>query len=94
MAAFFCIDLQRYHQNLINPGQLMYTTTSVLNINLSGIITSTLFIVLIIMFILLEASDFPSKVKAALGDSTQTLEHFKDISRSVQSYLLLKPLLA
>ncbi len=80
-------------KNLINPGQLMYTTTSVLN-SLSGIITSTLLIVLIIMFILLEASDFPSKVKAALGDSTQTLEHFKDISRSVQSYLLLKTLIS
>ncbi|MEN9464927.1 MAG: hypothetical protein RL217_1108 [Pseudomonadota bacterium] len=79
-------------KNLINPSQLMHTTTSVLY-SLSDIMSNTLLIVLIIMFILLEASDFPSKLKAALGDNTQTLVHFKDISRSVQSYLMLKTLI-
>lgn len=79
-------------KELLNSSELMATTTSLLY-SLRDIISNTLLIVLIIMFILLEASDFPSKVKHALGDSTQTLVHFKDISRSVQSYLLLKTLI-
>jgi AI-2 transport protein TqsA len=73
----------------INPGQVMGAATSLLN-SLRGLLTSTLLIMLIIMFILLEASGFPDKVKRAFGNGTAALEHFRGINRSIQRYLLIK----
>jgi len=77
----------------INPGQVMRMVAGVLN-SLRGMLTSTLLILLIIMFILLEASGFPEKLKRAFGKTTRVLEHFRTISYSVQYYLRLKTLVS
>lgn len=77
----------------INPGKVMSTATGLLN-SLRGLLTSTLLILLIIMFILLEASGFPEKLKRAFGDTTQALEHFRGINHSIQRYLVLKTIIS
>lgn len=83
-------DLVRQY---VNPGQIMRMAAGVLN-SLRGMLTSTLLILLIIMFILMEASGFPEKLKRAFGNTTRALEHFKTISHSVQFYLRLKTLVS
>ena len=73
----------------VNPGQVMGAATSVLT-SVRGLLTSTLLILLIIMFVLLEASGFPDKVKRAFGSETRALNHFRGINHSIQRYLVLK----
>lgn len=77
----------------INPGKVMATATGLLN-SLRGLLTSTLLILLIIMFILLEVSGFPEKLKRAFGETTQAVEHFRGINRSIQRYLVLKTIIS
>lgn len=77
----------------INPGQIMRMVAGALN-SLRGMLTSTLLILLIIMFILLESSGFPEKLKRAFGNTTRALEHFRTISHSVQFYLRLKTIIS
>jgi AI-2 transport protein TqsA len=47
-----------------------------------------------VIFILLEASDFPEKLKRALGSKTQAFDYFQSFSDSVQRYLLIKTLVS
>ena len=77
----------------VNPGQIMRMVAGVLN-SLRGMLTSTLLILLVIMFILLEASSFPEKLKRAFGETTRALEHFRTISDSIQFYLRLKTIIS
>lgn len=77
----------------VNPGQVMRMVAGVLN-SLRGMLTSTLLILLVIMFILLEASSFPVKLKRAFGETTHALDHFRTISNSIQFYLRLKTLIS
>lgn len=77
----------------MNPGQVMRMVAGVLN-SLRGMLTSTMLILLIIMFILLEASSFPEKLKRAFGNTTRALEHFQSIGYSIQYYLRLKTIIS
>jgi AI-2 transport protein TqsA len=61
---------------------------------LGGVLTNTFLILFSVIFILLEASDFPEKLKRALGSKTLALEHFQKFSDSVQRYLLIKTLVS
>lgn len=80
-------------RDLISPGKLMAAATSLLN-SVRGLLTSTLLILLIIMFILMEVSGFPEKVKRTFGETTKALEHFQGINLSIQRYLLLKTIIS
>ncbi|MFY9180577.1 MAG: AI-2E family transporter [Venatoribacter sp.] len=80
-------------RQLFNSGQIMSTATAILN-SVRGMLTNTLLILLIIMFILLEASGFPNKLRRAFGEQTQMLSHFKGVSKGVQFYLMLKTIIS
>ncbi|WP_430460618.1 AI-2E family transporter [Thalassolituus sp. LLYu03] len=77
----------------VNPGVVMKTVASVFN-GLGGVLTNTFLILFTVVFILLEASGFPQKVKRAFGEDTQAFEHFGRFSRSVQQYLMIKTLVS
>jgi predicted PurR-regulated permease PerM len=55
-----------------------------------GVLTNTFLILLTVVFILLEASGFPTKLRAALNDPENTLPRFNEISNNVKSYLSIK----
>jgi predicted PurR-regulated permease PerM len=61
---------------------------------LGGVLTNAFLILFSVVFILLEASDFPDKVRRALGSKTLALDHFQSFSDSVQRYLLIKTLVS
>ena len=61
---------------------------------LGAALTNAFLIVLTVIFILFEASDFPAKVRAALGDRAGVLETFRRFSASLQDYLRIKTLVS
>lgn len=57
---------------------------------LGGLLTNSFIILFTVIFMLLEASGFPTKLRAALGVSDVSLAHFNRISRGITSYLIIK----
>jgi predicted PurR-regulated permease PerM len=79
--------------NYIDPGAAMKMVANIFS-GLGGVLTNTFLILFSVIFILLEASDFPDKVRRALGSKTLALDHFQSFSDSVQRYLLIKTLVS
>jgi predicted PurR-regulated permease PerM len=77
----------------IDPGAAMKMVAKVFS-GLGGVLTNTFLILFSVIFILLEASGLPDKVRRALGNKTLALDHFKYFSDSVQRYLLIKTLVS
>jgi AI-2 transport protein TqsA len=79
--------------NYIDPGAAMKMVAKVFS-GLGSVLTNTFLILFSVIFILLEASDFPEKLKRALGSKTQALDYYQSFSDSVQRYLLIKTLVS
>jgi AI-2 transport protein TqsA len=79
--------------NYIDPGAVMKMVAKVFS-GLGSVLTNTFLILFSVIFILLEASDFPAKLKRALGSKTQALDYYQSFSDSVQRYLLIKTLVS
>jgi AI-2 transport protein TqsA len=79
--------------NYIDPGAVMKMVAKVFS-GLGSVLTNTFLILFSVIFILLEASDFPEKLKRALGSKTQALDYYQSFSDSVQRYLLIKTLVS
>lgn len=77
----------------IDPGAAMKMVAQVFS-GLGGVLTNTFLILFSVVFILFEASDFPDKVRRALGSKTLAIDHFQNFSDSVQRYLLIKTLVS
>ena len=54
--------------DVVNPGQIMQLVGRMVS-GLGGLVTNSFLIALTVIFILLEASSFPAKLRAAFGDS-------------------------
>lgn len=78
---------------VVNPKVVMQMMASAFN-SLGGVLTNVFLILFMVIFILLEASGFPDKVKRAFGTETRALFHFDAFTHTVQKYLLLKTLLS
>lgn len=74
-----------------NPGSIMKLAANTFS-ELSGVLTNTFMILLIVIFILLEVTEFPSKLRAALADPGRSLTGFDKIGKSVDRYLAIKTL--
>jgi predicted PurR-regulated permease PerM len=59
---------------------------------LSGLLSNILFILLTVIFILLEASGFPQKLRAAVKDPEESLGRLSTFTESVNRYLAIKTL--
>jgi len=72
-----------------DPGKLMKLAANMLN-NLFSVLTNTFMIILTFVFILLEATGFPDKLKAMAGNSNVSLQEYEKIIKGVNRYLGLK----
>jgi predicted PurR-regulated permease PerM len=72
-----------------NPGKLMKLAANMLN-NMFSVLTNTFMIMLTFVFILLEATGFPDKLKAMGVGSEESLREYSDIIKGVNRYLGLK----
>ena len=77
----------------IDPGASMRLVGRMLS-GLGGILTNSFLIILTVIFILLEASSFQQKVRAAFGDPKETFAQFSKITDAVNHYLAIKTLVS
>ncbi|WP_300672961.1 AI-2E family transporter [Desulfoluna sp.] len=75
--------------NVVNPGRMM-TFLGALLTRLGGIFTNTFFIILTVIFILMEASGFSLKLQAALGNDNASHHGFHRIAEGIRHYLAIK----
>jgi predicted PurR-regulated permease PerM len=75
--------------DLINPGWAMGLAAGLLNA-LRDVLTNTLLIIFTMIFILLEASNFQTKVEAAFDRSASSLERPRQFLDDLTSYLGIK----
>lgn len=80
-------------REVLNPKAAMGMVAQAFN-SLGGVLTNVFLILFTVIFILLEASGFPAKVKRAFGEDTRALLHFDAFVETVQKYLLIKTLLS
>ncbi len=79
--------------DLINPGWAMGLAATLLNA-VRDIMTNTLLIVFTMIFILLEASSFPTKITAAFGDTADSLDRARRFLDDLGRYLGIKTLVS
>ena len=79
--------------DLINPGWAMGLAATLLNA-VRDIMTNTLLIVFTMIFILLEASSFPTKITAAFGDTADSLDRARQFLDDLGRYLGIKTLVS
>ena len=72
-----------------NPENIMKLVGSTLA-RLSGVLTNAFLILLTVVFILLEASGLPRKLRAATSHPEHSLAQFSQITESVNRYLAIK----
>ena len=72
-----------------DPGKLMKLAANMLN-NLLSVLTNTFMIILTFIFILLEATGFPNKLRAMANGSDASLKEYGKIIKGVNRYLALK----
>ena len=75
--------------DIVNPGQIMQFVGRVVS-GLGGLVTNSLLIALTVVFILLEASSFPAKLRAAFGDAHGAFGRFDEVAANVNRYLAIK----
>jgi predicted PurR-regulated permease PerM len=76
-----------------SPGSIMRFAATLLS-SLGGLITNAFVILLTIVFMLLEASSFPVKLRAVLTDPGSSLGHFSTIAANINRYIALKTLVS
>ncbi len=77
----------------INPGAVMSLTASLLA-GLGSALSNIVLILLTVTFILLEASSFPVKLRAVLGDPQQVFPQFTRFVDDIKRYMVIKTLIS
>ena len=72
-----------------DPGAAMSLVASILN-SLGNVLANAFLILMTVIFILLEASSFPSKLKAVLGGEDSSLVRFEKFLDTVKQYMAIK----
>lgn len=78
-----------FFREQFNPGTLMQMVVNMLT-GLTGVLTNTFLILLTVVFVLLEASGLPLKLRAAMGKPDASLGPYKEFLESVNRYLVIK----
>ena len=80
---------ERFLSDTFAPGSVMRFAGSLLS-SLGGLITNAFVILLTVVFMLLEASSFPVKLRVVLTDPGTSFVHFTTIAENINRYLALK----
>jgi len=74
---------------VFNPSVAMKLVTKMLS-GLGGVLTNGFLILLTVIFILLEASGMPVKIRAVLDDPDSSFSYFETFIRNIQQYMGIK----
>ena len=80
-------------RELFDAGALLSVIGRIVD-GLRGLLTNGVIILLIVVFMLLEASTFPAKLRVAWGEDSAALLGFERFSLSVKRYLVIKPIMS
>ena len=73
----------------IEPGKVMGYTATLLN-SLKDALANGFLIIITVVFMLLEASSLPKKLREILDDPEKALPHFEGLANEIKRYLALK----
>lgn len=76
-----------------NPSVAMGLVTKMLS-GLGGVLTNGFLIIFTIIFILLEAADFPDKLRGVLKDPERSMPYFRSFVYNIQRYMAIKTLIS
>jgi predicted PurR-regulated permease PerM len=82
------ISQQTAHK-LLDPGKAMKMAATGLS-SLGGLLTNAFLILLTVIFILLEASDFPAKLRIGLDDPEASFAHLRRFTDNIKRYMAIK----
>ena len=77
----------------VNPGALFDMVGATLSA-VAAVLSNTLVVLLLLVFMLLEVTAFPAKLTAALGGHTENAERLSTVTRQIQRYLGIKTLVS
>ena len=77
----------------LNPGSVM-TLTAGLFVRLGSVFSNIVLVVLTATFVLLEATSFPVKLRAVIGDPQQVFPQFTKFVDDMKRYMLIKTLIS
>ena len=80
-------------QGYLNPGAVMNLTAG-LFVGLGSVISDIVLILLTVTFILLEATSFPIKLRAVLGNPRQAFPQFTRFVNDMKRYMVIKTLIS
>ncbi len=75
--------------DIVNPGQAMNLAATVFT-GVGGVLANSFIILLMVIFLLMEAATLPAKLHTAFGDDSQALSRFEELGASVNRYLVIK----
>lgn len=78
---------------VVNPGAVMSLTARMLA-ELGSALSNMIIILLMVAFILFEASSFPVKLRAVLGDPQQVFPQFTRFIGDIERYMVIKTLIS
>lgn len=82
-----------FDTNLISPARILDLASGAV-VGLAGFMSSVILVLLITVFILLEANGLPAKIRSAFGVPDLDLGRFAKIADEVQKYLVVKTLIS
>jgi AI-2 transport protein TqsA len=77
----------------LHPGWVMSFAGEIFSA-LSSVLTNTILLLLTVVFILLEAADFPKKLRVVLKKPERSLSTMEKFSRSAKRYLVIKTVIS
>lgn len=80
-------------QNQLDPSRIMTLLMNMLS-GIGGMMTNTILVVLIVVFILGEAANIPQKIAVAFDKTEDRLESLSKLLQSINKYLALKTLIS
>ena len=80
-------------EQYLDPALAMKVATNMIA-GVGNIITNSLLIVLLVIFMLLEASSLPGKIRNAIGKPDSPLSQYTDVIKNVNKYLGIKTLIS
>lgn len=75
--------------DMFNADSVMQAVGYLLS-GLGGALTNSFLVIFMVIFMLLESSSIPMRMKAAFGEHDQTMEHFRKLSEGIKNYLIIK----
>lgn len=80
-------------KDLLDPSLAMGAVTNTVS-SIGNILTNSFLIILLVIFILLEAATLPGKIRTAIGKPDSPLSQYNDVIKNINKYLGIKTLIS